>query len=149
MLRLYPRVEELEVIKHLRPWLNRVLYRQFVDNFRKQRRRREMPASQLFETDEQSDFFEAVALDCPGVVDQINAHELQALFRKILQTLSADQRTLLLLHDVDGWSQEGIAQVLGVAVGTVKSRLHRSRNKIRERVLSQLEPFEVRERVGQ
>jgi len=52
-----------------------------------------------------------------------------------------DERTLVLLHDVDGWRQEDIAHVLDTAVGTIKSRLHRCRRKMREQLGEELEPF--------
>ncbi len=57
-----------------------------------------------------------------------------------MEQLSPDQRTLLLLHDVDGWRQEDVAEVLGVAVGTVKSRLHRSRATLRKYLQQRMEP---------
>ena len=66
---------------------------------------------------------------------------------KALARLSPDQRTLLLLHDVDGWSQEDIAQVLEIPVGTVKSRVHRCRAALREKLLERPELFPQAERV--
>lgn len=53
----------------------------------------------------------------------------------------------MLLHDVDGWSQEDIAQVLEIPVGTVKSRVHRCRAALREKLLERPELFPQAERV--
>jgi RNA polymerase sigma-70 factor (ECF subfamily) len=45
-------------------------------------------------------------------------------------------RTVLVLFDIEGYSQEEIARLTGTAVGTVKAQLHRARRLLRE-MLSQ------------
>jgi len=49
-----------------------------------------------------------------------------------LEALPFDQRTVIVLREIDGLSYEEIAASLGVAVGTVKSRLARARQQLRE-----------------
>ena len=49
-----------------------------------------------------------------------------------LDRLPFDQRTVIVLREVDGLSYDDIAFSLGVAVGTVKSRLTRARQALRE-----------------
>ncbi len=48
--------------------------------------------------------------------------------RSTLAGLAPEQRAILVLRDLDGMSETEAAQVLGVAAGTVKSRLHRARS---------------------
>jgi RNA polymerase sigma factor (sigma-70 family) len=48
--------------------------------------------------------------------------------RTTLAGLAPEQRAILVLRDVDGLSEAEAAQILGVAPGTVKSRLHRARS---------------------
>ena len=48
-----------------------------------------------------------------------------------LETLPAEQRTALLLRDVEGFAYEEIAVITSVEVGTVKSRIHRARLAVR------------------
>ena len=57
--------------------------------------------------------------------------ELAARLEHALDTLPFDQRTAIVLREVDGLSYEEIAYSLGVAVGTVKSRLTRARQTLR------------------
>ena len=57
--------------------------------------------------------------------------ELAARVRHALDHLPFDQRTVIVLREIDGLSYEEIAYSLGVAVGTVKSRLTRARHALR------------------
>jgi RNA polymerase sigma-70 factor (ECF subfamily) len=57
--------------------------------------------------------------------------ELAARLQSALDHLPFDQRTAVILREVDGLSYEEIAYSLGVAVGTVKSRLTRARQALR------------------
>jgi RNA polymerase sigma-70 factor (ECF subfamily) len=53
---------------------------------------------------------------------------------KALDALPFDQRTAMVLREIDGLSYEEIAFSLGVAIGTVKSRLTRAREALRARL---------------
>jgi len=57
--------------------------------------------------------------------------ELAARLKDALDALPFDQRTVIVLREVDGLSYDEIAFSLGVAVGTVKSRLTRARQTLR------------------
>ena len=147
VLKLYPRLSELESVEQLRPWLNRVLYRHFIDQVRRKGRRADRPVSDVAEPEQQSSFLDSYAADIPDLSEQISSERLKPVMDEIIQTLSPDRRTLMLLHDVDGWSQEDIAQVLEIPVGTVKSRVHRCRAALREKLLERPELFPQAERV--
>ncbi|PYR24119.1 MAG: hypothetical protein DMF98_16555, partial [Acidobacteria bacterium] len=57
--------------------------------------------------------------------------ELASQLQRALDRLPFDQRTAIILREVDGLSYEEIAYSIGVAVGTVKSRLTRARQALR------------------
>lgn len=65
--------------------------------------------------------------------DFAKAVEDQALVEIILESLKDDERDLLVLRFMEDFSIKEIAEIMGVAEGTVKSRLHRSLKKIRKR----------------
>jgi len=58
---------------------------------------------------------------------------------KALNQLPPGYRTVFLLHDVEGHEHEEIAKILGVAVGTSKSQLHKARMKLRRLLQQQIE----------
>ena len=57
--------------------------------------------------------------------------ELGVLVREALQVLSPHLRMPLVLYDIEGLAYREIARILGVAEGTVKSRIHRARRALR------------------
>jgi RNA polymerase sigma-70 factor (ECF subfamily) len=54
--------------------------------------------------------------------------------QEALSNLSADLRMVVVLSDVEGYAYEEIAKMTGVPIGTVKSRLHRARRALRDRL---------------
>ncbi|MGQ9898206.1 MAG: RNA polymerase sigma factor [Acidobacteriota bacterium] len=72
---------------------------------------------------------EPQAAERPDVV--FETHERTRLVREALEHLSPEFRDTLVLKEYDGLSCEEIAEVLGVAVGTVKSRLFRAKLELK------------------
>ncbi len=65
--------------------------------------------------------------------------ELQDLLQLAISQLPEDQRIVLVLNDVQGFSYQEIADVIDQPLGTVKSRLSRARRKLRDFLLEQQE----------
>ncbi len=79
----------------------------------------------------------------PGVQDPVRDSERQEKIReldKALSQLSDEHRLVVLLHDTEGYKLTEIQELTGVPVGTVKSRLHRARARLRE-ILTQSGTF--------
>ncbi|MBN9118694.1 MAG: sigma-70 family RNA polymerase sigma factor [Planctomycetes bacterium] len=66
----------------------------------------------------------------PGAALERTEEERQ--LREALARLSAEHREVLLLKDIEGMKYEEIAEVLGVPIGTIRSRLHRARLELRD-----------------
>lgn len=58
--------------------------------------------------------------------------EDEARLWEAMNRLSAEHREVLVLKDIDGMKYEEIAEILGVPIGTIRSRLHRARLELRE-----------------
>ncbi|HBC56072.1 MAG TPA: RNA polymerase sigma factor [Gammaproteobacteria bacterium] len=131
VLSLYQKKIDLFEIKELRPWLMRGLYNKFVDNFRQSKR------DPLHQHDELE--LTAVADIRQGPMNELSREELQKQLLLALQQVNEDQRILLMLHDVEGYTLTELTEILDVPIGTLKSRLHRGRAQLR-RILNR-EPF--------
>lgn len=143
LLKLFPRVRELSAIERLRPWLARVLYRQYVDFTRL--RDRSPIASQSADTEGGADPLERFATDEEGPEGRAERRQLQERLVGALSRLNPEQRAVITLHDVEGYSLAELETVLDAPLGTLKSRLHRARQQLRE--LLAMEPFSASERV--
>ena len=60
--------------------------------------------------------------------------EVQSAVQEALQTLPPDLRAAVVLYDIEGQSYRDIAEALGIPEGTVKSRIHRGRQALREQL---------------
>lgn len=67
-------------------------------------------------------------------VIELERKERMALIRKALDSLPSEQKTVVVLRDIDGLSYEEIASIAGLNLGTVKSRLARARLGLRKRI---------------
>ena len=56
-----------------------------------------------------------------------------------LDELAPDQRAVVVLRDFDGRHYEEISEILNIPIGTVRSRLHRARSQLRDRLRSLVE----------
>lgn len=141
LLKLYPRLPELQKIEKLGPWLARVLYRHFID------KQRGVQRSPVQYTDDEHALYEDTMDDALQPMALLEYELTQECLQLALDQLNPDQRLVLLLHDVEGYTLLEIQDIQGVALGTLKSRLHRAQQKLRE-ILVQMEPFEDVRRVN-
>ncbi len=58
-----------------------------------------------------------------------------------LATITDDQRTAIVLFDIEGYDYAEIAEMTDVSLGTVKSRIHRGRLALRELLQDRMELF--------
>jgi RNA polymerase sigma-70 factor (ECF subfamily) len=65
--------------------------------------------------------------------------ELRERIREAIESLPVDYRTAFLFHDVEGLSNPEIAEALGISLPAVKSRVHRSRLFLREKLAHYLD----------
>jgi RNA polymerase sigma-70 factor (ECF subfamily) len=68
------------------------------------------------------------------------SQETQALVRRAIEGLPPLYRTVVLLRDVEGLTNEEVAEIVGESVAAVKSRLHRARMALREELAHHLGP---------
>ena len=135
LLELYSKPVALATIKHLKAWLLRCLYHRFIDRYRKQQRTPEHDAvmvdavvidaeiTALHEASHPAPLL--VAADDP-VQDYLHGQVLKGL-----QCLSPEQRAVISLHDIAGYTLVEVADMMTLPVGTLKSHLHRGRKALK------------------
>jgi RNA polymerase sigma-70 factor, ECF subfamily len=114
----------------LRTWIYRIAVNQARNRHRFWRRRRRADQVSL---DQHVAKHGELASGGESTPDRMLAQkELADRLQSALDHLPFDQRTVVILREIDGLSYEEIAYSLGLAIGTVKSRLTRGRQALRE-----------------
>jgi RNA polymerase sigma-70 factor (ECF subfamily) len=137
LLKLFSKLDDLVAIEEPGSWASRVMYNHFVDN------RRRFARQRLVSVDEgrlPPGGIDALPDTGGPEVDIGRLDDINRLDRALAQ-LSDEHRLVVLLHDSEGYKLKEIQAITGIPVGTLKSRLHRARARLRE-LLSSVEPFE-------
>lgn len=112
-------------------WLYRIVVNTCNDYLRRERRHTHFSLDQQLETDDGS-----ITRDVPDEsMAPERVHEKRVLQEKVqraIQALPEQQRTVVVLRDIEGMSYEVIASMLDLPVGTVKSRINRGRDALRQ-----------------
>lgn len=143
LLKLYPRFSELTSIENPRSWMSRVLYNLFID---KQRQLSRTPAIASEQDPDLQPLEHQNWLSKPE--DDLNNLLIQKHISKAMNSLNADQRSLIVLHDIEEFTLPELSAMLDTPVGTLKSRIHRARAKLREKLSKKTEPSEYEQRLS-
>jgi RNA polymerase sigma-70 factor, ECF subfamily len=129
-LRLYRQLSRYDGQAPLAGWAFRLSRNLCIDHYRRLRRERRAVAV----ADEV--LAQVPAADDPGASAE-RRQQLRAVYAALAE-MAEDAAEVVVLRDLQGWSLEETAASLGVPVGTVKSRLHRARLELAERVAARL-----------
>ena len=130
LIKAYQTLDDLVEIDEPGSWLSRVMYNLFIDEQRRFARRRMHIVEEGQLTGEGLQGFAGQESDNPATDNE----RLERFTRldAALGQLSDEHRIVVLLHDTEGYKLAEIEELTGVPVGTVKSRLHRARARLRE-----------------
>jgi RNA polymerase sigma factor (sigma-70 family) len=118
-------------------WLLRIVTNACYDQLRYKSRR---PVTSLEDmVEEGEDHSEKLIDDDERPEDSLLRGELNDLIQTGINHLPEDQRVILVLSDVQGFSYQEISEVVGQPLGTVKSRLSRGRQRLRDFLMDQKE----------
>ncbi|MFT4186573.1 MAG: sigma-70 family RNA polymerase sigma factor [Micrococcaceae bacterium] len=124
---------------NLRAWLYRILTNTYINIYRKKQRQPKVANSE-----EIQDWQLAQAANHTST--GLKSAETQALeklpdneVKEALQNLAEDYRMVVYYVDVEGFKYKEVAEILGIPLGTVMSRLHRGRKELREKLASYVE----------
>ena len=120
----------------VRSWLSRIAINAAMDAQRLKKRR---PADPYPELDDDSWQPPTTEADDPVTIS-LTSERHQALNEALAQ-ITGDQRTAIVLFDVEGYDYAEIAHMTGVSLGTVKSRIHRGRLALRDRLSDRMDLF--------
>lgn len=127
LLRFFTTLHRFDLRRPVKPWLYRIVRNRAVDLHRRRRIRRH---ESLDAVDDDGRRFEIRDVSVDPERDVARA-QLRARIWQSLDELSAKQREILVLRDYQDLSYTEIAATLNIPIGTVMSRLHGARKRLR------------------
>lgn len=134
--RAYRSFEDYEGDRPFENWIFRIVTRLFLDLLRNRRRRvravsYDTPLQR--EGGEENLYFE-MPDERPNPEQELMRGSMSENVQRTLNSLSAEQRLLVTLADIEGLPYKDIAEMLDRPVGTIRSRLHRTHKLMRNRL---------------
>jgi RNA polymerase sigma-70 factor (ECF subfamily) len=130
--RAYAAFHQFQPGTNLRAWLHRILANTFINTYRKKRRE---PVQALGAG---SGDWQLEAGTAAGLARSAEAEALERLadsdILDALRDLPEDFRVAVYLADIEGYPYKEIAEIMGTPIGTVMSRLHRGRARLRQQL---------------
>ncbi|MDX1796277.1 MAG: RNA polymerase sigma factor [Hydrogenovibrio sp.] len=128
MVKALQRADQIVSFENIDRWLCKIMHNLFYDNCRHKARWQQLTVEEI-DLDEQphSESIEALYIKKQTIN---NIHHA-------IGTLPFDQREVIILVDLQGYTYQEVAEVMEVPVGTVMSRLSRARQKLKKQVTSE------------
>ncbi len=127
-IKAYRSLAAFKAESKIETWLTRIAVNTCLDMLRKRR--------------EMSDIDDALELaDEKTPETEAESRELRTLVRKAVNQLPPDMRSVVVLRDIEGYSYDDIAGMLNLNLGTVRSRLSRARERLKNILLENRELF--------
>lgn len=113
-------------------WLFKILKNAFINQYRKKSKRPQQVDYEEIATYQDSE--EGSYTDFTDLRQEIFEGMMGDEITIAINSLPVDFRTVILLCDIEGFTYEEIAKIIDIPIGTVRSRLHRARNMLKEKL---------------
>jgi RNA polymerase sigma-70 factor (ECF subfamily) len=135
LVQAYTKLRSFRQEADLGTWLHRITVNLWSNMQRRQKFPNLLSLDDPVQTGE-GEFSRTVASDDPegDPEEAFEGKELQESVRQALRSLSEEYRIVLVLREIEGYSYEEIAKITGCSLGTVKSRMNRARQALREKI---------------
>ncbi len=131
-MKAYRFINSFQEGTNAKAWLYRILKNSFINDYRKKSKQ---PAKVDYQEVEQ--FYNSEDTVSNATVDlrlETTKDMIGDEISNALNSLAVDFRTVVILCDLEGFTYEEMAKILDIPIGTVRSRLHRARNLLREKL---------------
>lgn len=131
-MRAYRFFHKFEKGTNCKAWLFRIMKNLFINNYRKNQK-----SPNKVDYDDVENYYESVRsekLDTTDLQERIYSNLLDDYVTEALNSLQDEFKTVIILCDLEGLSYEEIAEFVNCPVGTVRSRLHRGRKLLAQKL---------------
>jgi RNA polymerase sigma factor (sigma-70 family) len=132
-LKAFRFIESFQKGTNAKAWLFRILKNSFINDFRKKSKEPSKVDYQEVESYYNSDDVDKT------ITTDLRVETLRDMMgdevSNALNSLDVDFRTVIILSDLNGFKYDEMSKILDIPIGTVRSRLHRARKLLREKLL--------------
>jgi len=111
-------------------WLYRIATNTAIDKMRISSFRQDVNIYELDDSDDTEDRLLWIDEETPSVEQSLMQKEMYQCFIEYVKNLPVNYRTIMVLSELEGFTNNEIAEVLGISLDTVKIRLHRGKTKL-------------------
>ena len=129
-IRVYRNIHRLNEPVKFRGWLSRIATNLFYDELRKRKRTSYPVSLDASLTVKDGEMSWEIASDSPGPDENLTTREFYDRLHAAIAALPEVFRTTIMLREIQGMAYEEIAEITGVSLGTVKSRIARARSRL-------------------
>lgn len=148
-IRVFRAFRRIDPAASLEAWLYRIVANLYIDLLRKHPKGRVESLHDPVPTPQGGEVLREFPAPAGGDPEAVFDQKLDATVQQALLALPRDLRMVVVLSDIEGFAYEEIAQMLRVPLGTVKSRLHRARKILQERLAPMMERRRTQKRAGE
>ena len=138
-LKAFRFIESFQKGTNAKAWLFRILKNSFINDYRKKAKQ---PAKVDYQEVEQ--IYNSDDVDAK-ITPDLRVDVLQGMIgdevATALNSLAIDFRTVIILCDIEGFTYEEMAKILDIPIGTVRSRLHRARNLLKDKLRNYVKKY--------
>ena len=138
-IRVYRNIRRLNEPVKFRGWLSRIATNLFYDELRKRKRTNSPISLDAPRNMEDGEMDWDIPSDEPGPSDTLTTQEFYEQLRMAIADLPEVFRVTIVLREIEGMAYEEIAEITGVSLGTVKSRIARARQRLQSQLQEYLE----------
>jgi RNA polymerase sigma-70 factor (ECF subfamily) len=131
-MRAYRFINYYEKGTNAKAWLIRILKNTFINEYRK--KSKQPIKVELEETYQQVDDSSDDEVQNVDLREEVYNNLVGDEITSAVNALPVDYRLIILLCDVEGFKYDEIAKIIDVPIGTVRSRLHRARNMLKDKL---------------
>ncbi|MFT6053617.1 MAG: RNA polymerase sigma-70 factor (ECF subfamily) [Roseivirga sp.] len=131
-LKAFRFINSFEQGTNAKAWLFRILKNSFINDFRKKSKQ---PAK--VDYNEVESYYNSDDIDVSITTDlrvETVQHMIGDEITRALNAIPVDFRTVIILSDLEGFTYEEMSKILDIPIGTVRSRLHRARNMLKDKL---------------
>lgn len=138
LIRVYKSIAGFKEQSSFSTWVYRITTNVCLDEIRKRKNKKVLSLDEEIQV-EDGEMQRQIESDDPLPDEVFEREELRQIINKAIETLPEEQRTVIMLRDLQGLSYDEIADILDCPGGTVKSRINRARQALKNVLLAKRE----------